>query len=591
MSLEDRRESVSSVGNMPATKTLGNERSFLKDNASEIAGRLPKTLSPEIVRIDSPGEDVSFTDYIVSSEVREDGTYIESIELVSTQENQEGESLPENGGKFMSRRVRPFAKKLAPFAIAASLFGIWGFNKSSGASGEGNNSTPIAATSTTTNLEATSTGAIASEDSVDVSLLRTKEIKTGGGAGDVKVFYNEQGSPVMCLFSDGQKIYLDQEKVAEAKRKAIANKSYEFLDVAVVETDYEYRSGLHKSDPSRAPIPISISTDEEHPILKELPEDVMSEEELVKKNVRIVQGKDVKLYIRESAFNKGEALEAMNPEFSSEDIDGEKIKGQKSLVIVVADTFALFRQLLDNPNDPSSMLLPEFPQSLIHDYEGLEKGRYKKELSRLQVELKKAALGKNLKDKQEIESSILMLKPMLSALEQGKVSVQELIAGTLENDFYFDFPEEVEKIRKIGGRFIAAGQRENFIYVLTNNFFANAKYGLFINPDGELYINQQISTYGGSHGAVPNSYYLSFPSVQDYLAPGLTIGEVMEHETYHFFLNANKRINGEDETNMHALWNIKDASSRWKNSGYEDSSQYSFIFSIPEWLAEGYVGG
>jgi len=551
-------------------------------------------LSTERPLDNPPGEDSESKVRVIDVTELPDGSTFVRQEIASDSK-EATQPIAEAKTTFGMGRIRRIGRRMAPLTAAAAFVGLISLSDTgavrSSAEGTTISSSIIATTSTGEAARAAFVSDETRYNSLQNSIVKTESMSVKG-VGEVKVSYNVKDLPVMFTFSDGQELYPDQQKVEELKKKAQAEGQPQLIDVAVVKTDYRYR-GSNK-DLDAPSIPLSISGfEDKNPILQELPSDVLTDIELKEKNIAIIQGGESKLYLRPSIFNKNEALEAMNPQTEINAAGDEKlVTKQKSLTIIVTETFGLFKQLMTGEaktiTDKQDWF-PTFPQDIIDSYVQLEIGRLNKQISSLEKKIEKA---KDQEAKMELEQQVMDIQPILAAFSEGKFPIQQLIGGAIENSSYLDFPEKVKKEIKVGGYWTRNKDGDNYIYFLTCSMSSNIVYGIYLDKDGNVQVNPQITYYGGEKGSgvPPNSNYLSCPTPGHYLSPGgSSILEILKHETYHFYNSSHNLPNSEDDTNMRTLWDIKAASDTFENSDYKDSSEYSLVLTLPNWLGKGYI--
>ncbi|MCL4354029.1 hypothetical protein M1349_00985 [Patescibacteria group bacterium] len=405
--------------------------------------------------------------------------------------------------------------------------------------------------------------------------------------GFIRVFYNKEKLPVMYELSNGKKIPLDLEKVKEAAQTAREMNSTVLLDVGVME---RYNTGNPKE------LEEALIEDKDHPVFKELPSNVMTAQELAERGIRVVQGKDVNLYITSDAFDWDAPLEAFNPvpqeptnPMGDQNKDLKELHKPKSLTIVEADTFALFRQLLDHPEDPSAKMVPEFPEESIQKYVDFEKERLANKISDLQ----KKSTGV-----EETEQEILRKRTMLAAFEGDKVPLKQLIAGALDSSGRVPLSGDVQKWSSYLGVYLTDAttskpwEGNNWVFFITRKTFSNDFTGIFMGPDGKIQIANQEVNFGGLFGKLPENFYRGNLTSEEYARAGTySLPAIFEHEMNHLYLSTRGLLAfDEREVNMHAFWNNRVASSRLEMDP-RDQSGRPFLLSVPKEYGGGYVRG
>ncbi len=115
--------------------------------------------------------------------------------------------------------------------------------------------------------------------------------------GGITVFYNNEGLPVKYEKSDGSTVYFDVNKIHKAQEKSAQSGEPILIDSLTIPLS------VNSDGPSPTPRA-------EHPIYPELPTDVMSEIELKKRGITIIQANNTDLHIRKNAFEPGGILAA-----------------------------------------------------------------------------------------------------------------------------------------------------------------------------------------------------------------------------------------------------------------------------------------
>lgn len=398
--------------------------------------------------------------------------------------------------------------------------------------------------------------------------------------------------PIEVTLPDGKKVSLDKEEMLKSRDNAIQNKEPQLISIFPLDTSSDFRYSS------------------EHPKTSELPDDVLSEEELESKGVKIVQADNTDLHIRKSAFEKGGLLEDFNN------------TGRK-LTIVLANVPYIVNNggfKWDNINGTDwKIYIPniEAQQSAIDAYR-------EKMISKFEEELKNQLQDKSA---QEASSEIMRLKTNIffyKNLLTGSQIAEEIASSS---------QKELAGIYLLGGgggetTMITGGKttvmiiectrdgcsttqkiindeekrvttrtpyNDSTIVVAVGNTF-QAFEGLFFDESGNL--APVKGSYGGSGLNSDQTYpdlsnFKLNPNASDegpdfYPYAGQTPGLVLRHEIDHDRLMAQQWNEGgamnmnEYDTDTKAMEGVRQAWEKWVKSGYKDNTGFPFIFRLPD---------
>lgn len=392
----------------------------------------------------------------------------------------------------------------------------------------------------------------------------------------VKVAFDQDSLPVKYVLPDGQEVVLDREEIKKLKEKAISSKEPEIVTIL--------RMDKHGSDLSLRSNKSSI----EHPVLSELPDDVLSEEELTKKGVNIIQADSTHFYIRKEAFAKGALLEDFNN-------TGRKI----NIVLVdgpLVNNYFMSDARYDN-------FKPYFPEEKIE----ITPNQHRKNL------LDDATRSLNferdrLKDYEtEYQKEIALIDPKVKQYELNSLSLisddmlmQSLILGLV---FSKRLGNEQHDAAYFGGNnptiFLAVGENIEAKFVVLY-FNAEGEIKIVSHPWGTSLIRDRSVKINDSY---PNP--LDFPIDSMGSSPddpssypygkSKTSGIELRHELKHDVLITQRLSKGEKpehseyKTDLEAMHTIREAWDKWVKSGYTDNSGYYFVFSLPKEHGGGYI--
>jgi hypothetical protein len=114
-------------------------------------------------------------------------------------------------------------------------------------------------------------------------------------------YFEKGGIPTKYILPSGEVVYFDQEKMNAAREEAVRTQKYTEAEIVV------YDSVKDENIPG-------INSSPEHPVLTELPKDVLSDEELAKYNIKIIQAapdkgeEAMKIYVRKSAVEEKDGI-------------------------------------------------------------------------------------------------------------------------------------------------------------------------------------------------------------------------------------------------------------------------------------------
>ena len=413
-------------------------------------------------------------------------------------------------------------------------------------------------------------------------------------SNNIKVAIDKEGLPVHYILQDGTKVNVDKEEVKKIREKAISSNEPEIITMIAVEDAGQ--SSKSKYEPSR-----------EHPKVPELPKDVLSEKELEKRGIKIIQAGNTNVYIRKGAFAEDAPLEVFDK------------TGKRKLKIVLVDGPVVSAYLM---NDPKYSEVKNLLHEKLKEKESTES--YKtKNIQLLEQELQRErryvdehgfrnpdVKKKHLVVAQTIESNILLIKSkiklmkddkyirgemaLLSSRENGEYVKELYLPGTYTIRFYPD-----GKKRSLVGQvdstvvFLAVGKIENpwrnVIYFTPEGKPASSKYlidnskvgderdtspkSMQTHPDLELF------TIDPSASPVkPKSYAYKETT------PGFNLRHGIEHDIpiQQWIITGKDPDHNEYRTDLRTMETIREAWKRREKSGFKDNSGYYFVFSLPE---------
>lgn len=387
--------------------------------------------------------------------------------------------------------------------------------------------------------------------------------------------YDGEELSVKFWFSDGTEFMPDMGVVEEMKEKAISSGEPQILAMFSKMNDPFYRPDADFL--------------EGHPILPDLPEDVLSEEELAVNGVKIIQAPNTSLHIRKQAFEEGGPLAELTGKGGSE-----------KLTIVLVNGPVVAKGFMGDPRyDGVRNILPNSYGS-VEEYRLKKIKEFKSDLESLRKKLARDPYALSL-------YSILELKSFIYAYENGIVTDNQLLERKWAEfegctGWYGTGLWENLGLKRYSNRtiLIAVGQRESV-----------SKQVVYFDSNGQLSsrsIGPQLMNGSSGRSNYPDEYQ-SYPNPgnfainpeaspdnpNSYLYGFWRPGEILRHEIGHDMLIAQAANEGkkpdrsEYYTDVEAMRGIQEASVKWEESGHTDNSGYYFVFSLPDDRGGGYI--
>ena len=353
---------------------------------------------------------------------------------------------------------------------------------------------------------------------------------------NVKVFIDKEGLPVEYVLPDGKKIQFDKVEIERIREKAIYDKEPEVISVISLDRLSNFST--------------------EHPKVTELPEDVLSEEELEKRGVEIIQDNENdygRLYIREAAFEKGALLEDFNN------------TGRKLTINI-----SYYGEILDTPKI-KGMSLDELRAEGIKNEEE-------------HIEVARILTGRAI-------NSPYRLRPHANV----KYYEDFLIDAKARLYAYnkFDYRDDILNLRsdrQYAGGLYSRGYDPKIDIFLRNPYFKDL-LAFYFSADGEFKIHSNSPDIRESYPN-PASFekerfkmgdreYVYGPSSSRAL--GFLLGHELSHDKLiQQRINKGKTpIDSESDTDLIAMAELIGAWEKWEKSGFTDNTGDYFIFSLP----------
>lgn len=389
-------------------------------------------------------------------------------------------------------------------------------------------------------------------------------------AGATKIYFNQEQLPIKYVKEDGKQIDFDIKRVKEIRDRAIYLREPEILSVIIDE-----EVGGEKIDKELATYPYTA----EHPKTTELPEDVLSKEDLEKRGVKIIEAADTNLYIREGAFAKDAPLADFNN------------TGRELTIVLVDGGEASKRSMNDPKNAALWDLVPELNNRGISKYKAGKIDSLNRELGTARLELKQQI---ELKRQKKTESAderirrlqtqdyIFSLKTIMYEFKNVMTNDQIFTHKFVRAEYagkYFGRDKDREVIFLKVGEPVQRGFRETIIFSdLLGGFQIESTSYEGGGRSGLRPIANQTHLKPPSHVAPPPLLGSDYYAALDVGGTGFTL----RHEIGHAQLRNENSSYVEYGADMKAVAGLKSAWEKWEKSGFTDNSGYHFVFSLPE---------
>lgn len=407
----------------------------------------------------------------------------------------------------------------------------------------------------------------------------------------VEFTLDENNVPISYKTPEGKIVNFDRDQLEITRKKATSSKEPEIHTVIDI--------------PENSQVATQTQNSHEHPVMQELPQDILSEQELQARGINILQSDNTQLYIRSKAFEKDGPLADYSPDN----------KNQLKIVLLnaplVSDAYM---------NDPK--------------YKDIQK-IYQKAYGKTRTDLEQFRSEQIQEIQQEIETVRKEAKPDESFSQNNNFYKNNLIALKLEQ-YRLEHADKEELLTRIvpsssddiGGLFfsnvpinidqtgslviLAVGKTKapkNSLAVVCDS---NGNFSIMaisnLSPNMEPKADQ-------SHPN-PNSLSRNPQASSDrsntYPYAAQSAGFALRHELEHNVLISGplrkvrtgdfknkdgsinftayteavrnamlKRNKSEYDTDEKAMTGIRAAWERWQSSGYKDNSGYYFIFRLP----------
>jgi hypothetical protein len=399
----------------------------------------------------------------------------------------------------------------------------------------------------------------------------------------VKIKYNQEGMP-LSYDVNGNETFIDKEELKRLQEKAKS----EGLPQLV------FYANAPNSDSIQ---PNNSEGSLDRPKIEELPQDVLSEEELADRGITIIQGEKVKLHLRESAFSPGSSLDSFKP------------GGENKLTIVLVDGPSVSGAYMKDPKYKDVVGIVGNVDTDIEKYRQEQIDHWKRFENSLATELKEKIAANDTDWIETIRGQYINTIVKQEELRKAPVESLAVEAGMTEAAGLYS------PISRVA--FVSVGESQQDS--------SKTKIMMYVDEKGEIKVTNMTSL-SGSIDYVPESSQ-SFPRPADfhYLAEhgedaptefpdrldrnkvsdeGYSYGgfspdnpmhypyrgqmpsQVLRHElTHDEKMNAYPTRNymldrSEWWTDMQTMGDINEAFLKFQESGYEDNSLYWLIFEV-----------
>lgn len=403
--------------------------------------------------------------------------------------------------------------------------------------------------------------------------------------GAITLLSTEKNQLIGYRKADGKEVKFDQEKLEKVKQKAKALGEVEVLEII--------------DNSSKEPVSKQQNL-AEHPVLSELPSDVLTAEELKTKGIEVIQAKNTDLYIRKGAFELGEPL-------------ADYAQGKHKMLIVLIDGPSVSPKFLDDSK--YDQVRPILSQYLKNEKMGIDEYR------REHVDLFNNQISEYRKKRDALKN----VDPKKSEayedfIDSAKI---DLTIYTNATDEDLTYEASLRGAGNYGGLYISPRQttdnRAVVFLAVGGKYEISNKIAIMSNKKGELY--PRVVTLKDTSGKMQPGSEQSFPDPKSFVrntsaSPSnpnsypygaQSIGLSLRHEFKHDelgegffrhdrgnrfikskeidhegFARAERESRSEYATDEAAMGDIQRAWQTWVNSGYKNDKLYHFVFRLPQ---------
>lgn len=354
---------------------------------------------------------------------------------------------------------------------------------------------------------------------IDLTPSKTRVIDLDGA----QVYLNSDNLPEAYIGQDGVRVDFNIEEARRAREQAKILGEPEVFRMFRVDVEHLNTTVL----------PSGYS--EKHPVEAYLPKDTLTEAELRKRGIEIIQSDFTELHIRQGAFEDGELLSGYSD-------------GKRKLKFVMLDAEVVSRHYLKDAKFNSV-------RECAPDYEDVDVVGRKEEM----IEGYNSDIASNRQDRKEygyetyyrstleLKSYLYHLQHLMSAQELLDISIRsaQLQSGhhtLIEGLYHQDTYDEKGNMASPAVIFVAMGEPPKSRDYLRIYFDKNGGTVVdnFVNyAEGSAVVLPELQAYPGQDD-LSRRFYVN-KAEDTYILQGLTPGEVIRHEAAHNFLMGYKK--------------------------------------------------
>ncbi|MEI6462718.1 MAG: hypothetical protein WCO33_03575 [bacterium] len=378
----------------------------------------------------------------------------------------------------------------------------------------------------------------------------------------VKFYFDKTGLPLKVIMSDGTEEMFSKEKMLALRKKS--------LEEGVGDVVKIFRSSKGSLKLSELP---KHTESRDHPIVDKLPNDILSETDLSKRGVTIVQSTNgVSLYLRIDAFSTGNVLEDYQQ------------NGRNTLAIVLCPGPIVWSKFMKDERYSMYIKYLQEPEQSLEQFKAER------------IQNIKSGMIDTAKTISEIQSQLLTTRTETEQLK-AKLNVcrklLEMARGTFRKytDIYTDLDWKYELLggRHAGGLYV--GGDSPVIFVAVGNDDSNSTLNLVklnVTADGIFQISEEMGVVSGNN--FEPQIEQTFPNPDDlfngklnssdpYIVAAKTPSFALMHEAYHDQeYHRGQDYRNETITDKSALNETKRRWEIWKKSSFKDNTSQSFVF-------------
>ncbi|KKR51204.1 MAG: hypothetical protein UT84_C0002G0065 [Candidatus Curtissbacteria bacterium GW2011_GWA1_40_16] len=378
---------------------------------------------------------------------------------------------------------------------------------------------------------------------VDLTPEKTRVIDLDGA----QVYLNSDNLPEAYVGQDGVRVDFDIEEARKARETARIMGEEEVFKMFRVEVQH-----LNA---------IVVPSDyiEKHPVEAYLPKDTLTDAELRKCGIEIIQSDYTELHIRQGAFREGELLSGYTPD------------GKRKLKFVMLDTDVVSRHYLKDAKFNSVReYAPDYEDVGVVGLKEKMIDGYNSQIASNRRSRKEHGQEEGAHSTLELKTYLYRLQHLMSAQDLLDVSIKSAQLKGKDHAFvggWYKLDNSGQESTAV--IFVAMGEPPRSRDYLRIYFNAKGETVVdnFVNyAEGNNVTPPELQAYPGPGDFSPLSYINKAQDV--YTLRDLTPGETTRHEAAHVFLGNNSE-NGADKEVFDSLSRARDEfDTTGDNSGY-----------------------